>query len=84
MTEDPVQEECLVGKDGYLIPVSSKIENSINISINDVQFDDDIYLKSIQKNLAHTNEHSDVKMQANPSYHGATIPLCDSTLLNNN
>ena len=79
MTEESVQKDCPVGKDGYLIPVSNKIEGSINISINNVEFDDDIYLKSLKKNVTHTNKHSDVKMQANPSYNGAVIPYNDSS-----
>ena len=79
MTEDSIQQECPVGKDGYLIPVSNKMEGSINISINNVEFDDDIYLKSLKKNVARTNEHSNVKMQANPSYRGAVIPYNNSS-----
>ena len=79
MTEGPMEKDCEVGNDGYLIPVSNKMENSINVSINDVEFDDDIYFKSVKNNLAYTNEHHDVKMQANPSYHGTTISYNDST-----
>lgn len=79
MTEESTQNGCPVGKDGYLIPVQSKIESSINISINDVEFDDDVYLKSVQKQIKCIHEHSDVKMQPNPSYRGATIPCDDSS-----
>ena len=79
MTPDTVQKDCQVGIDGYLIPVSNKMESSINMSIHDVEFDDDIYLKAINNKLANTSKHSDVKMQPNPSYRGATIPYNEST-----
>ena len=79
MTRDPVQKDCEVGNDGYLIPVSNKMENSINISIHDVEFDDDIYFKAMNNKLAYADKHSDVKMQANPSYRGTTIPYNEST-----
>ena len=78
MTPDPMQKDCQVGIDGYLIPVSNKMESSINMSIHDVEFDDDIYLKAINSKSPNTSEHSDVKMQANPSYRGTTIPYNES------
>ena len=82
MTEDSVEKDCQVGIDGYLIPVKKKLENSVNVSINGVEFDDDIYFKSVKDNVSCINEHSDVKMQPNPSYHRTSIPSNESTYTN--
>ena len=91
MTEDPVEKECQVGIDGYLIPVRKKLENSLNVSISGVEFDDDIYFKSVKDNVSCIkekdnasciNEHSDVKMQPNPSYHRTAIPSNESSYMN--
>lgn len=76
ITVDPDQKECQIGNDGYLIPVSNKTEDTNN---QIVEFDDEIYSKSIQNNLACADEHSNVKMQPNPSYRGTIIPHNDST-----
>jgi len=67
-----VQNECPVRRDRHLIPNSNKMENT-DFPIPYVDFDDDIYLKSIRDNKA------EVKMQINPSYHGTTIPYIEST-----
>jgi len=76
MTADPIdQKDCPVGKDGYLIPVKNQIDSA---NIPTVEFDDAIYLKSIQDNLVDTSGHSDVKMQKNPSYQVTNVPYNDS------
>lgn len=78
---DSSQKEHPVSVDGYLIPVSNKTENiSIPRPVLNVEFDDDIYMKSIQNHLALTSEQCDINMQKCPSHHEikATIPHNDS------
>ena len=75
-TESSTQKECQVGRDGCFIPNSNKTENTIP----HVEFDDDIYLKSIQNNMACRREGNvEVMMQLNPSYFGTNVPNNHST-----
>ena len=70
LMEESIHKDCPVNNDGYLVPVSNTVQTT-NIP---VEFDDEVYLKSIQNNLTCTSEHSNVKMQSNPSYRGTAIP----------
>ena len=75
-TESSTQKETQVGRDGYFIPNSNKTEDTIPY----VEFDDDVYLKSIQNNMACRREGSlKVMMQLNPSYFETNVPDNNST-----
>ena len=74
--KDSTQKECQVGKDACLIPSSNKMEDTIPY----VEFDDDIYLKSMQNNMRCRREGNvEVTMQTNPSYFGTDVPDNNST-----
>lgn len=63
-TESSTQKKCQVGRD----------------RIPHVEFDDDIYLKSIQNNMGCRREGNvEVMMQLNPSYFGTSVPNNHST-----
>ena len=75
-TESSTQKKCQVGRDGCFIPNSNKTEDRIP----HVEFDDDIYLKSIQNNMACRREGNvEVMMQLNHSYFGTNVPNNHST-----
>ena len=71
--------ECKTGEDGYLVPVHNDMANT-DLPIPYVEFDDEIYFQSIRKNTQIVkSQTAKIKMDANPSYKGTTIPQYDST-----
>lgn len=73
------QKECQINKDGYLI---AKTMENTDFPVPYVEFDDDIYLKSIRKlndSTCAREGNVEVKMQMNPSYFGTNIPDNNST-----
>lgn len=73
-----IQKECQVGKGGYMLSNSDKMENT-DFPTPYVDFDDEIYFKSIMNNMTSRREGSQVKLQLNPSYFGTDIPDNNST-----